>query len=71
MTRKTNQKQIDELKGEIELKATILEANQELFAKQLRGGLGDEIKKQLSKPPEVHKESLWRRIVKNFKKLNT
>ena len=67
MTRKTNQKQIDELKGEIELKATILKANQELFAKQLRDGLGGEIKKQLSKP----KESLWQRIVKNFKKLNT
>ena len=63
--------QIEALKGEIELKESTLKSTQELFAKYLRGGAGVQMKELLVELPEAQKESLWKRILKNLKKINT
>ena len=63
--------QIEALKGEIELKESTLKSAQELFAKYLRGGVGVQMKELLVELPEAQKENLWKRILKNLKKINT
>ena len=63
-------KAIEELKGEIELKESTVKAAQEMFARQLNNGMGQEIRDVLSKNIENKKVSFWQRIKENFRKLN-
>lgn len=60
---------IDELRGEIELKENVVKASQEIFAKQLKGELGKEIKQNLSKPVQEKKKSTWVKLKENFLKM--
>ena len=60
---------IDELKGEIELKESVVKASQEIFARQLRGELGVEIKKELSKKDKPKRKNLWTKLNENFLKI--
>lgn len=43
-------REIQKLKGDIEASQIAIEADKEIFASQLLGGLGDDIKKELHNP---------------------
>ena len=58
-------KAIEEFRGEIELKDATVKAYQEMLARNLKNGMGDEIKKTLPK----RNENLWTKIKKNFFKI--
>lgn len=60
---------IDELRGEIELKESVVKASQEIFAKQLEGGLGKEIKEHLSEQEHPKRKNMWVKLKENFLKI--
>lgn len=60
---------IDELQGEIELKGNVVKAYQEMFAKSLREGMGEEMKKSLPKPTKKTKQNFWTKLKENFIKI--
>ena len=73
-------KEINELKGEIELKASTVKSSQTMFAKELQNGLGKEIKEKLKEQEEKMKientvsntkKNFWQKLKENFKKINS
>ena len=61
-------KALDELKGEIELKNDTLKAAQYIVAKQLKEGMGAQIRETLEQ--QNKKKTFCQRIKENIKKLN-
>jgi hypothetical protein len=60
---------IEELQGEIELKENVVKAYQQMFAKSLKDGMGEEMKKSLPKPPQKTKQNFWTKLKENFIKI--
>ena len=61
-------KALDELRGEIELKNDTLKAAQYMMAKQLKEGMGEQIKSTLEQ--QSKDKTFWERIKENIKKLS-
>lgn len=60
---------IEELQGEIELKENVVKAYQQMFAKSLKDGMGEEMKKSLPKQPKKTKQNFWTKLKENFIKI--
>lgn len=61
-------KALDELMGEIELKNDTLKAAQYMMAKQLKEGMGEQIKTTLEQ--QNKQKTFWEKIKENIKKLS-
>lgn len=71
MNESQKQKQINELKGEIEAKESALVSSQIIYEQQLKNGLGDEMKKVLTQMETPKKKSVWKKLLDNIRKLLT
>lgn len=69
-TSNAKRKAIEELKGEIELKNDTVKAAQIMFAKQLKDGMGQDMKNVLQNEQESKKKTFWQKLKENFKKIN-
>ena len=71
MNESQKQRQINELKGEIEAKESALVSSQIIYEQQLKNGLGDEMKKVLTQMETPKKKSVWKKLLDNIRKLLT
>ena len=71
MNESQKQRQINELKGEIEAKESALVSSQIIYEQQLKNGLGDEMKKVLTQMEPPKKKSVWKKLLDNIRKLLT
>ena len=67
MASEAKRNEVNELKGEIELKASVVKSEQEIFANQLTSGLGESMMMVLTTKKKP--ETFWQRIKRNLKKI--
>lgn len=62
-------KAINELRAEIALKESVVEASKEIYARTIKESMGKEIKKNLPKNNNKTTKNLWTKVKDNFKKI--